>query len=350
MLYEIAYPMLYVGGKSHQIATRAKARMRLAPPELARVVYKPETRYRILCWYIRKMDIELMMHVAPGHAARIAVKRFETTKRDPRAAVKLSDPDKFHVAYLKHKGTRVRVLRYGPGDGPKILALHGWNGKASMLHKMALALADAGFNVFVPDLPGHGASEGKRYAFHQLGRAVTEMFASEGQFAALIGHSGGGLIASIALAEGFPTRVYIPIGSPASLYGLLKSYVEVSQMPDKTLDYIARHYDRRYKMPIRALGSQVLGDLDVSTLVIHDRDDWMVGVENAHEWATSARHGELELTNCFTHLSIVNAPRDPRAGDLFHPEGAAACLRSSTSAWRCPTASSRWRMPARNCI
>ncbi len=308
MLYELAYPVLYVGAKSQQIATRTRVRLRLAPRELRSVTYKPETRYRILCWYIRKLDIDLMMRLAPRHAARVAIKRFETTKRDPRALVSLPHPDRFTSHQITYQGTPVRVLRYGPADGPKILALHGWNGKAAMLHKMCLALADAGFSVFAPDLPGHGASGGKRYAFHQLGRAVTEMFADQGEFAAVIGHSGGGLIASIALAEGLPARCHVPIGSPSSLYRLLKSYVEVSQMPARTLDYIARYYDRRYALPIAQLGAGVLTGRDVQTLVLHDSDDWMVSIENAHEWVQASGRAELELTKGLTHLSIVNAP------------------------------------------
>ncbi|MGJ8628484.1 MAG: alpha/beta hydrolase [Sulfitobacter sp.] len=308
MLYEIAYPFLYVGAKSHQISTRTKARLRMAPKEMGGIVYKPETRYRLICWYIRKKDIEVMMRVAPGHAARIAVKRFETTKRDPRAQVRLSDPEKFRIEEMNYRGSKVRLIRYGPQGGPKILTLHGWNGKASMLHKMNLALADAGYEVFTLDLPGHGASDGKRFAFHQLGKAVAEMFTDMGQFEALIGHSGGGLIGSIALAEGFPAKNYIPIGAPSSLHGLLKSYVEVSDMPAKTLDYIARHYARRFKVSIEAMGSPSLSSLDVNTLVIHDKSDWMVNVSNAQDWANAAQHSEIELTEGYTHHSIIKAP------------------------------------------
>ena len=308
MLYEIAYPLLYVGAKAHQITTRTKVRLHLAPGELRRVVHKPETRYRILCWYIRKLDIDLMMRLVPHHAARVAIKRFETTKRDPRAVVRLSHPDKFRIEEIRYKGTLVRMLRYGPVDGPKVVALHGWNAKASMLHKLNLALAEAGYNVFAPDLPGHGGSGGKRFAFPELGKAVAEIFSPMGEFAALIGHSGGGLIASIALAEGFPARSYIPIGAPSSLYRLLKSYVEVSHMPERTLDYIARHYDRRFAVPIASLGAKVLEGRPLRTLVIHDCKDWMVNIDNAHEWANAARDSELEVTDCFTHLSIVNAP------------------------------------------
>ncbi|MEP4199146.1 MAG: alpha/beta fold hydrolase [Aliishimia sp.] len=308
MLYELAYPVLYLGAKSQQMSVRTKARLGWAPKEMGAVVYKPETRYRILCWFIRKQDIRAMMLVAPRQAARTAVKRFETTKRDPRAPVRLSDEEKVRIEHLTYQGSTVRVLRYGPSDGPKILSLHGWNGKASMLHKMNLALGDAGFNVFAPDLPGHGGSEGTRFAFHQLGHAVKEMFADEGTFAALIGHSGGGLIGSIALSEGFPAKTYIPIGAPSSLHGLLKSYVEVSDMPEKTLDYIARHYARRFAIPIEELGAPVLSSLDMNTLVLHDKSDWMVNVSNAQDWADAAAQSEVELTEGYTHLSIVKAP------------------------------------------
>lgn len=308
MLYELAYPVLYVGAKSHQISTRTKARLRMAPKEMGSIVYKPETRYRILCWYIRKMDIEMMMRLAPGHAARIAVKRFETTKRDPRAQVLLSDSDKFRIEYLTYRGSKVRMMRYGPRGGPKVLTLHGWNGKASMLHKMNLALADAGYDVFTLDMPGHGASEGKRFAFHQLGKAVTEMFADEGEFEALIGHSGGGLIGSIALAEGFPAKKFVPIGAPSSLYGLLQSYIEVSDMPERTLDYIARLYQRRFSVAIDEIGSPVLSQMPVGTLVLHDKSDWMVNVANAQDWADAASRSEIELTEGYTHHSIVKAP------------------------------------------
>ncbi len=308
MLYEVAYPMLYVCAKSRQISARACARMRLAPEEMRTVSYKPETCYRVLCWQIRKLDIELMMRVAPGYAARVAVKRFETTKRDPRAPISLPHQERFTTQQRTYRQGTVRMLCYGPENGPKILALHGWNGKAAMLHRMNLALAEAGFRVFAPDLPGHGASDGKRYSFHELGRAMREVFADQGEFAAIIGHSGGGLIAAIALAQGFPTKFYIPIGAPSSLYNLLRSYVGVSQMPEKTLDYITRYYDRRYRVSVETLGSRALSNLDIRTLVVHDRADWMVGVDNAYEWANAARESELMITDRLTHLSIVNAP------------------------------------------
>ena len=69
MLYELAYPILFAGAKTQQIATQAGVRLGLAPRELRNINYRPETRFRILCWYLRKADIELLMRAAPGRAS-----------------------------------------------------------------------------------------------------------------------------------------------------------------------------------------------------------------------------------------------------------------------------------------
>ena len=75
MLYELAYPILFAGAKTQQVATRTRVRLGLAPRELRHINYRPETRFRILCWYLRKADIALLSRAAPGRAAKVALKR-----------------------------------------------------------------------------------------------------------------------------------------------------------------------------------------------------------------------------------------------------------------------------------
>lgn len=305
MLYELAYPFLYVSAKTQQLSKRTRARMGLAPKEMKRITYKPETCYRLICWRLRKLDIELLMRLYPAQAARLAVKRFERTKRGQRSHIE--EADAVTVGRIRYRRRRVHVLYYGPEDGPKVLALHGWNGRAAMLHKLSQALAREGFRVIAPDLPGHGSSQGNRYSFYDLGKATKEIFDGGGPYRAVIGHSGGGLIAAIALAEGLRAESYIPIGAPASLHSLLKSYVDITQMPPAAMEYIAKYYDKTYSIPISAVGPELISRLPVRTLVVHDKRDWMVGAENAHTLAAAARDGELMLTTGCTHLSIIDA-------------------------------------------
>lgn len=65
--------------------------------------------------------------------------------------------------YLAKKSVKVTIKGaepyFLPGKGDTaILALHGWSASAESLRFLARGLADAGYSVFVPTLPGHGTS------------------------------------------------------------------------------------------------------------------------------------------------------------------------------------------------
>ena len=310
MLYEAVFPALYIGAKGRQAALRTKARLGFAPQDMARVTYHPDSYYRVACWRLRRLDVELMMRLSPMRAARLSVERFERIRQLPArpgsaeaGAARLAGESQF----VKYKGKRIHLSWHGPEDGPLVMAVHGWNGRASMLAKLVASLVDQGFRVVVPDLPGHGLSDGTRYSFYDLGRALADLF-QDTRFAAVIGHSAGGLISGIALGRGLRSDCYIPVGAPASLFNLLRSYVNITQMPACSLPYIERYYIRRYHIPPEDVGPTLISRLPVRTLVVHETRDWQVSVENAHELVTAARDGQLFLTTGHTHLSVLNAP------------------------------------------
>jgi pimeloyl-ACP methyl ester carboxylesterase len=311
MLFEMAYPALYLSAKTRQTLRRAHARLGLAPRDMLRVTYNPESFHRVACWQLRRADVELMMRLAPMRAARLSVERFERTRRMPERGAAAA-PDNVDVSRMLWRGMSVVLRSYGPLDGPRILALHGWNGRASMLRKLAEALAAEGWRVLVPDLPGHGDSEGARFSFYELGIAVAELFRDQ-HFDAVIGHSAGGLIAALAIASGLHAGALIPVGSPSSLSSLLRAYVEITQMPLKSLPFIERYYTRRYGVPPDSVGPSMIAKLPVRMLVIHEQSDWQVGQDNAYALAKAKPGTELLITTGYTHLSVVNAQPVQRA-------------------------------------
>lgn len=309
MLYEAAYPFLLVGAKARQMEKRVHARLGRAPKALRHVTYNPESFYRVACWRLRKMDIEMMMRVAPMRAARLSIERFEKTKRqalrETRTGKKAAQIARHNT--LKYQGKDVHYFSYGPANGPKILALHGWNGRATMLAQMAVALAERGFHVIVPDLPGHGLSAGDRYSFYDLGQACKEIFEPFGEFQAVIGHSAGGLFGMLALSRGLNAKNLVTIGAPSSLSALLHSYIKITQMPESSLPLVLRYYTKRYGQSPTEVGPQMIANLPVRTLVIHEESDWQVGPENAREIHGLAPNSTLLMTKGQTHMNVQNA-------------------------------------------
>lgn len=106
--------------------------------------------------------------------------------------------------------------RASPGEPAPVLLLHGFTGSGAGMARLARPLADAGFRVVVPDLPGHGPWEGR--APVPAGGATMEaaVAASVGALdrrglgppgrAHWVGYSMGGRVA-LAAALAHPERV-----------------------------------------------------------------------------------------------------------------------------------------------
>ena len=73
-------------------------------------------------------------------------------------------------------GYRLHYLVEGPADGPPMVLVHGLGGRAEDWRNLAPWLAQAGFRVYMPDLPGFGRSE-KPAGFSYSVRGQAEVLA-----------------------------------------------------------------------------------------------------------------------------------------------------------------------------
>jgi pimeloyl-ACP methyl ester carboxylesterase len=62
-----------------------------------------------------------------------------------------------HVATVA--GYRVHYYAMGPASGPPVVLIHGLGGQSEDWRNLAPLLTNAGFRVYMPDLPGYGQSE-----------------------------------------------------------------------------------------------------------------------------------------------------------------------------------------------
>lgn len=111
---------------------------------------------------------------------------------------------------LKTDRGEIRAKVWGPPEGMKVLALHGWLDNSASFDPL-LPLLPASWQVVAIDLPGHGFSthRGPGQAYHfidWIGDVESVLEALKWEKAALIGHSLGGGIAAI-FAGTFPDRV-----------------------------------------------------------------------------------------------------------------------------------------------
>ncbi len=107
----------------------------------------------------------------------------------------------------------VHYTAWGAGRaGPTAVLLHGYLQNGREFDPLAAALADAGWRVYCPDLPGHGRSDWREdpadYRFPLYASTVATMIAVSGADSVdLVGTSMGGTIAMLmASLKGAPIR------------------------------------------------------------------------------------------------------------------------------------------------
>ncbi len=109
---------------------------------------------------------------------------------------------------ISHGARTFAAQGWGPKDGIRVLALHGWLDNAASFARLAPLLS--GCRVVALDLPGHGLSPHKACDFYNFADYVPDaVAATEGlgwRRFSLLGHSMGAGISTL-LAGAFPERV-----------------------------------------------------------------------------------------------------------------------------------------------
>ena len=130
------------------------------------------------------------------------------------------DPQKL----VQVQGAPTHTWVYGDPSGTPVVLVHGFRGDHHGLERIALALAEAlpSLAIYVPDLPGFGASPAVSGRTHDLAfygdwlRDFTGAIAPDG--AVILGHSFGSLVVSAGLAAGANSHLTVlinPISAPA---------------------------------------------------------------------------------------------------------------------------------------
>ncbi|THV24940.1 alpha/beta hydrolase [Peteryoungia ipomoeae] len=275
---------------------------------------------------VTRLFMRGLERVAPTLSGRVAFALFcRTPSRKPKGvkAVRAFAAGRRALASARRvqlpiaSGTvGLHVLEANPEGAapPRVLIVHGWGSRAEYLAELALNLNAAGAEVVILDLPGHGASSGRRLDLHVATEAIVAADRHFGGFDGVVGHSFGGASVMMALGGVFNgvarlrTRRVVVIGSPSNLNDVIVGFAKVVGVGERSL---ASMGERVFKL----VGKR-LEDLDAVTvaqqeqtplLVVHAEDDKEVSPQHAHRYAGASPHVRHLWANGHGHRRIVSA-------------------------------------------
>jgi hypothetical protein len=157
------------------------------------------------------------------------------------------------------------------GDGPVVVAVHGWGGRPAQMVPLAARLAAAGFRVVIPTLPGHAG--GQSTDVKQAALAIRAVVGELDPPAAVVGHSFAGITLRLAFLESAPPLVVLlaPLVHVRDAVSVFATRLRVMPWARRGLLRRLVRWDRSLWPIVDGPGTDQYPGAEL--LVLHDPDD-----------------------------------------------------------------------------
>ena len=207
---------------------------------------------------------------------------------------------------------------------PLMLLAHGWGASYGTVLQLAEPLADAGHDVLLFDVRGHGRNEPVPYVtvrhFRDDLMAVVRYAAKRfpDRQLVLIGHSLGGAAGILAAADGAPIDGLVLIACPSDVLQVTAEFLTDRGMPGNLMVQVFRPFWwRRMGGTFRPLSpSRRIRELDLPILLIQPEHDQRVNRRHADRLAVAAKL-EYHIIQDREHTDVLAAPETLRLVERF---------------------------------
>ena len=255
---------------------------------------------------------QLLGPLAPRLASRLALWLFSTPRTRARHASSDEWLEKALPFEIRYDGLRLKGYAWGTGSRT-VLLVHGWESRGTALRTFVPGLLEQGFRVVTFDGPAHGDSEGKHTNLRHFGGAILAVIRQVGGIHGIIAHSFGGassLYALTQLSSGVEVEKMVLISMPGSMVRIWEEAVRTLGLTPR----VAGHF----KAMMERIGGQSLEEMDAvhnglllprcRFLLIHDKQDAQVSVNNSIALAEKWPHAHLVLTEGYGHFRLMKNP------------------------------------------
>ncbi|MBD3223123.1 MAG: alpha/beta fold hydrolase [Caldithrix sp.] len=195
---------------------------------------------------------------------------------------------------------------YRRGAGPAVLLVHGWGGNALQMAVLVDALVQAGYEAITFDAFAHGKSSGKRTNIMEFVAIIKDIEKRTGGLQAIIAHSLGGMAAAMAVKKGVTIGKLITINAPASIDFIFNAFAAQINVSEKSMQYVACLVERITRTPIDEFSAQqLMSDIQTPGLIIHDRHDKEVPVDQGRLLHENWVNSRLKVTHLLGHRRIL---------------------------------------------
>lgn len=268
---------------------------------------RPEVPFKMAAL---KAGLGVLGAVSASSAAAFAERLFVKPRRylRPAAEVELLRSAR-HVLVPAPEGSHlvkpIAAWEWG-SEGPRVLLVHGWEGRGSQLAPLVQPLLARGFRVVTFDAPAHGSSLGDESSLVHFAEAVEATSKAFGPFEAMITHSMGGAATAWAFRFTPLAKRLVMLCPPIDVRDFTRQLTKALSLGDDVREGIEKRLARRFGVEPRELHvGRVAPTMTTPLLVIHDEDDREVPIACGEEIAASWPGATFVRTKGLGHRRIL---------------------------------------------
>lgn len=243
--------------------------------------------------------------VAKAYQAFFTPQKYET-KPSEQAVLARGKTDR-----LPYAGGDLAATSWGPRQAPAVLLMHGWGGARAQMTGFVDPLLAAGYRAVAYDQPAHGDSSGEMTNLLEIAPTLDVVREQAGDFAAIVAHSFGTLVASYALVRrGFaPPARLVYFGALNRLMDSLPRFQALARLPDEVVAGLRdRIYENFGKDRLEAITNESLAaQVQIPALMFHDTGDKITPIEDSRAIARAWKTAELVETEGLGHRGALQS-------------------------------------------
>jgi pimeloyl-ACP methyl ester carboxylesterase len=213
-----------------------------------------------------------------------------------------------------------RLAAWSWGEGPTVLLVHGWEGRAAQLAPFVAPLVERGYRAVAFDQPAHGLSSGKRVTALDMARAVRDVAEdtapligprglAPAPLAGVVAHSLGALATVLALRDGLSAARVVLLAPSAEPSYFARKAASFLGLSEPRTEGMVRRLREQLGGSFDPLDARVLArDLETPALVMHDPEDRDVPWEHGKAIADAWPGARFERLHELGHRRLLRDP------------------------------------------
>ena len=193
------------------------------------------------------------------------------------------------------------------GDGPKIILVHGWSGRATNMYKIIEKLNQNNFDVYAFDAPAHGESSGGNTNLPEFISCIESLASKLYPIHALIGHSLGGFASVYCAAKKIKLDKIILLCPVNNVFELFETFFNYTRLKEKTRNLMINYFIKKTGIIINSeLSSEKLvKQIKAKILLIHDESDTQLSILESKKIKKNIAFGTFYFTKGLGHSRLL---------------------------------------------